>query len=360
VTVEFRVPRAESGQQPADPFGEVDRDEHDDPPFDPVQYWVAAHTSGLTSVQIRIIDCMIGRAGARDLVALSMAKIGIGAASSKVDIDLRTLISGGWLKNLPKLPPDERKLWKPKRYQLTLPSQPARIWSPCPGADPAMAAPAWLRERDRHTWSNEQWRPRSWRRCLGGHDAFRRAKGTLSAAYPVLTLLTGSPTSTEVLATLLGAPERRVKDLADQLVRAGVVNVTAAGFTRAPGDLTRLLDDVALEADRLGLRKPGKPTISGTRDRAIQDLQERFEDWLAHQQTWLEDRAVPGTETWRKIQAKEFKAILNSPSGAPLRQAWAETGRSQEELVDEVVDDYLCQFEQSRVVMGAWLNQHVA
>jgi hypothetical protein len=71
---------------------------------------------------------------------------------------------------------------------------------------------------------------------------------------------------------------------------------------------------------------------------------------------YLEDHEVPGTEAWREEQAKNFRTTLKGPSGAPLLRVWAETGRSQEELVEEVVGDYFLQFEQTRAVMEEWFS----
>jgi hypothetical protein len=108
VTVHVSVPRAEPGQQPADqPIDDLHLAERADVPWDAGRYWVAAHTSGLTSAQIRILDCLIGWARSTDVAALSLTKIGIGAALSKAAPDVRRLISAGWLKILPKLPEDD-------------------------------------------------------------------------------------------------------------------------------------------------------------------------------------------------------------------------------------------------------------
>jgi hypothetical protein len=290
---------------------------------------------------------MLGSTGSTGQVALSMGRIAIGAASSQVTTDLRRLMAGGWLRIVRNFDPIEMT---PTLYALTFPSEETdmsgpRSGAPLPGVETAamlLLGREWLRRL----------RAGDWEGCLGGHDAFRRAKGTLNAAYPILTLLTDAPISVELLASWLRMPERRVRDHAQDLVRAGLARLTTNGYIRTQADLTAALDRVALDADRHGARQPGKPPISGTRARAIKEYRERTEERIRY----LEDHEVPGTEAWREEQAKNFRTTLKGPSGASLLRVWSETGRSQEELVEEVVGDYFLQFEQTRAVMGEWFS----
>jgi hypothetical protein len=228
MTVINRLRRAEPGRQPPgdQPGNNLNHVGSTGPTWDGPRYWVALHTSGVTSVQIRILDCMLGSTRSTGQVALSMGRIAIGAASSQVTSDLRRLMTGGWLRIVRPFDPIEMT---PTLYALTFPPEATDMsgpgsGAPLPGVDMAamlLLGREWLRRLQEGDWEG----------CLGGHDAFRRAKGTLNAAYPILTLLTDAPTSVELLASWLRMPERRVRDHAQDLVRAGLATLTTTATT---------------------------------------------------------------------------------------------------------------------------------
>ncbi len=90
------------------------------PRFDPLQYWWSAHTSGMSSIRLRILDCLLGyarRKGGR--VTLSAAQIGLGSASTKVDEDLRGLVHDGWLVLVDE---QERVQEEARTYRLVVPT----------------------------------------------------------------------------------------------------------------------------------------------------------------------------------------------------------------------------------------------
>ncbi len=127
--------------------------------FDAEAYWRAVHASGLglTSPEMRVLDCLLARARWSGQVRLSLARIGIGAAMSDVDQTVNKLIDSGWLTVIQEADP---ALPQPHTYRLTQPnsaaddqephgplpphptpangsSSPCGSWSTCPATTPS-------------------------------------------------------------------------------------------------------------------------------------------------------------------------------------------------------------------------------
>jgi hypothetical protein len=260
------------------------------PPFDRDNYWVAVHTSGLPSGQVRILDFMLMRSGRDGSVrSLSTRKIAMGAAMTDGRDHLRTLIAAGWLIVLDEADPATGTA---RCYRLTEP------------------VPKDERDQGEHGQHTHASLPTPCYDGLGGwylttrsgHDAFRRVTNSLHAAYPLLTLLRATPVSAEVLQGWLGTTHRTLKRMLASLLAAGLAEQEAGGYRLSDGDITARLDRAA--------------DIAKTTGRRLDD-HERYkndiEEWEDERSEWLSD------ETRQKVKAlaKRLRDLIPSVEGTP-------------------------------------------
>ena len=272
------------------------------------------HTSDLTSPQMRVLDHLLARAGWSGQVRLSLARIGIGAAMSDTDQTVNTLIDSGWLAVLREADP---KVPRPRTYQLTLPASPTGDQEPHAPLPPPPPS---------------QWEFFSgWFLVhLPGHDAFRRATGSLNPAYPLLCLLRHQPRTLDDLAALLECPVRRVRRHADLLVRHGLAEAHGGAYYVADGDSADLNRRLDLVAESAGTR--------GSRRGAIEKYQRDCAAWRARQDEWVQARGDVGSPEWREAQAVMYRERFQGPTSADVRKLYPHGEAGLEQLVQVVIE----------------------
>jgi hypothetical protein len=235
------------------------------------------HTAGLASATLRVADALAG-SETSGVVALSVDRIEIAAATLNARKELSWLVAHGWLvvdrepeRRVSRTDPD-LWWWTPRRYQITLPEIPQLAQTPV---------------GDRLGWVSLS---ASWATCLPGHDCFRRVTGSLGASYPLLALLGEQPTPLPVLAGWLAVPKRRLDLWVRSLVAAGVAADKVGGVALAARWAGRL-DEVAKACG-----------TAGARQRAL----ERYDDKCQALDEWRSDHNVIGTPSWRREQRREF------------------------------------------------------
>jgi Bifunctional DNA primase/polymerase, N-terminal len=247
------------------------------PVLDREAFWIAVHTSGMTSSQIRLLDALLCRASDTGFVCMSQAWMGIGSAiTSPADV-VHTLVEKGWLTVLRPGSVDH-----PTSYRLSIPDMEADEKSHLKVCPPPFSLPS----------------PSQcglWVRFLVHHDAFRCKQGSLHPAYPLLTLLRPEPQGMDTLAGWLGGTPRALRDRAKSLVKAGLAVQDADGLSLTSDPVLPLLDAVAV-----------KVGTDGDRLRAIELYFARIAQWrLARAEA-----GEVGSPTWRKCCRARLMAKL--------------------------------------------------
>lgn len=283
--------------------------------FDRDGYWVAAHISGMSSAEMRVLDCLLGCASPfGGTVSMSMAKIGIGSACSKPDGHIDSLLQHGWLRIIADADP---AIPTSRVYRLSLPASVTPDDQELPALTPPLPLSPCVKELSG-----------SFLVTLPGHDAFRRAEGSLNAAYPVLTLLGDTPVTMNTLAARLRTQPRGVRRHIGTLVRHDIAVRQGDGYVLAGQDLPARLDAVAECVGTAGTRRR-------THEAYLASCRERGE----RSQQWLRDRATPGSDVWLKSTRDGYSALIAQPEGAALVDAW---GWSDGDLVERLLQAELC------------------
>lgn len=176
--------------------------------------------------------------------------------------------------------------------------------------------------------------------ALPGHDAFRRATGSLNAAYPLLCLLDVEPTSQQTLTCWLRATARQVKTWAKQLLAAGVAVADENGYRLVVENLALRLHQVAVTSGRLGDRNAAW---------------EHYLEQCRKSAAWRAERGVVGSEAWIDGEVRlALNSWKRSGQGATLLKAAQEMGdpRTLEEIARHAVEDTALRLSGSRELVG--------
>jgi len=160
--------------------------------------------------------------------------------------------------------------------------------------------------------------------CTTGHDAFRRASGTLSPAYPLFALLRRQATDLDDLARWLGRPHKTVQRHAKLLVQAGVASWCPEGLQLVPGQPQAALTAVARGAG-----------TDGTRVRAYRKYLQACDEWAVSRAEWLSEYVV-GSDAWIAYTFKETLEVFRSPTCSALRDVACQEG---DRLLEDVAMD---------------------
>lgn len=300
-------------------------------PFDRGACWVAAHTSGLGSAHLRVLDFLLGLSGHKSgIVGIGYSKIGLGAAMDQAGPIVRSLVAAGWLVVVQTA---DIPTGRPTLYSLTVPASSVRDPEPHllpegPRREPYSPSPALPPPPD--GWSS-LW----FMTATTGHDAFRRARDTLSATYPLLALLGSQASDLDDLARWLRKPHNAVHKHADALVRAGVAVWGPDGLELTPGELGTALTAVAQRAG-----------TAGTRVRAYRAYLTASADWAASKAAWRAEYDVVGSDVWIAHIYRETLSVFSSPACSGLREDLCERGGRQ--LEDVAMDSVIAYLERLR------------
>jgi hypothetical protein len=247
------------------------------PVLDRERFWIAVHTSGMSAGQIRLLDLLLARAGRTGFVYMSQARMGIDSAVSSPGGIVRTLVKGGWLVLLTAASLDHAA-----SYRLSVPDLPTNEKSHlqvCPHP------PSFL----------SQWVVRVV--FPVHHDAFRCKRGSIHAAYPLLSLLRVEPQGMDTLAEWLHVTHRALRDRARLLITAGLAVQSDRGLALRGDPVLPLLHAVAV-----------KVGTDGYRARAMQLHRAKAAEW---QQARAEMGDV-GSPTWRRVRHARLLAQIDT------------------------------------------------
>lgn len=237
-------------------------------------FWWSAHTSGMSSAKIRILDVLLRHSSAWGNVTRSLGWIGIDAATASPAKAIEDLIREGWLVRVIKGDQDHAAT-----YRLQLPGAGDVNYHPQIGRTPSPPPPL-------------QWDLCVvFRAALPGDDAFRCRAGSLSAAYPLLTLLGPEPQPLGHLAAMLKVTLRALEDRASALVRAGVAVEGDQGLSLTTEPLMPLL---TAAAERAG--------TGGRRRQAIANYYEKAEEFRRRRA----EAAIVGTSMWLRLRNRRY------------------------------------------------------
>ena len=300
-------------------------------PFDKVEYWRSVHTSGMATGKVRILDVLLDRSSGGGVVTVSLVQIALDSALATAQKPVRELTQAGWLGVL--VPGDRIK---PTTYQLRL-QDPGLEGSEVDHQVPHQGVEGEVGKEGKPKDVEQPKPPQgqgqvsnplsspyliglygTFSVTLAGHDAFRPKQGSLSNAYPLLTLLTDEAQPVEVLARALRVSPRAMDPRVEALVNAGLATESDRGLTLTDEPLLPLLD--------LAARKAG---TTGKREAARQARRESAEAWRRERQ----ETSVPGSDKWVEMTRRD---IWDQLERGMFHTALA-AGRDPETIVDEAV-----------------------